>query len=209
MDIWSLELLSGIAAQGNTNTIDKGMKCGDEFEKLLQQINGDTDIAEMKKFLDEKFNIHTVVVDYSCEKTDTEAEMYDTAMLEKYDMCGGRNVIISKKALLRMKNDRAFRQKVYQSIEDMPWSGKSVGGEVKGNGVFIHEDGTGGYYLEFDWGDDGEKAKQGKHKVTYSDRSQVKELNFPTLDEGNHMGLQADILISFIGANQRGKNNDE
>ena len=46
----------------------------------------------MKKFLDEKFNINTVVVDYSCEKTDTEAEMYDTAMLEKYDMHGGRNL---------------------------------------------------------------------------------------------------------------------
>lgn len=207
MDIRSLELLSGIAAQGNT--IDKEIKCGDEFEKLLQQINGNTDIAEMKKFLDEKFNVHMVVVDYSCEKTDTEAEMYDTAMLEKYDIHGGRNVIISKKALLRMKNDRAFRQKVYQSIEDMPWLGKSVGGEVKGNGVFIHEDGTGGYYLEFDWGDDEEKIKQRKHKVTYFDRSQVKELNSPTLNEGNHMGLQADILSPFIGANQKGKNNDK
>ena len=85
------------------------IKCGDEFEKLLQQVNEDTDIAEMKKFLDEKFNVNTVVVDYSCEKTDTEAEMYDTAMLEKYDMHGGRNVIISKKTLLRMKNDSAFR----------------------------------------------------------------------------------------------------
>ena len=28
------------------------IKCGDEFEKLLQQVNEDTDIAEMKKFLD-------------------------------------------------------------------------------------------------------------------------------------------------------------
>ena len=42
------------------------IKCGDEFEKLLQQVNEDTDIAEMKKFLDEKFNVNTVVVDYSC-----------------------------------------------------------------------------------------------------------------------------------------------
>ena len=80
MDIQSLELLSSIAAQGNTNTILN--KCRDEFENLLQQVNEDTDIAEMKKFLDEKFNVNTVVVDYSCEKTDTEAEMYDTAMLE-------------------------------------------------------------------------------------------------------------------------------
>ena len=202
MDIQSLELLSSIAAQGNTNTIlDKGIKCGDEFEKLLQQVNEDTDIAEMKKFLDEKFNVNTVVVDYSCEKTDTEAEMYDTAMLEEYDMHGGRNVIISKKTLLRIKNDSAFRQKVYKSIEDIPWSSKSTGGEVKGNGVFIHEDGTGGYYLEFDWGDDEEKTKQRKHKAIYSDSPQVKELNAPGLNEVNNMGLQADILISLMGAN--------
>ena len=51
-----------------------------------------------------------------------------------------------------MKKDGAFRQKVYKSIEDIPWTSKLTGGEVKGNGVFIHEDGTGGYYLEFDWG---------------------------------------------------------
>ncbi len=202
MDIQSLELLSSIVAQGNTNTIlDKGIKCGDEFEKLLQQVNEDTDIAEMKKFLDEKFNVNTVVVDYSCEKTDTEAEMYDTAMLEEYDMHGGRNVIISKKTLLRIKNDSAFRQKVYKSIEDIPWSSKSTGGEVKGNGVFIHEDGTGGYYLEFDWGDDEEKPKQRKHKAICSDSPQVKELNAPGLNEVNNMGLQADILISLMGAN--------
>lgn len=200
MDIQSLELLSSIAAQGNTNTImDKGIKFGDEFEKLLQQINEEMDIAEVKKFLDEKFNVNTHVADYSCEKTDTEAEMYDTAMLEKYDMHGGRNVIISKKALLRMKNDSAFRQKVYQSIKDIPWSSKLTGGEVKGNGVFIHEDGTGGYYLEFDWNDD-EKIKQRKHKVTYSSGSQVKELNPLALEEVNNMGLQADILISLMGA---------
>ena len=182
------------------NLSGNSIKCGNEFEKLLQQVNEETDIAEMKKFLDEKFNVNIVVVDYSCEKTDTEAEMYDTAMLEKYDMHGGRNVIISKKALLRMKKDSAFRQKVYKSIEDIPWSSKLTGGEVKGNGVFIHEDGTGGYYLKFDWGDD-EKAKQRKHKVVYSDGSEVKELNPPALDELNNMGLQADIFISLMGAN--------
>lgn len=198
MDIQSLELLRSIAAQGNT-ILDKGIKCGDEFEKLLQHVNEEMDIAEMKKFLDEKFNVNTYAADYSCEKTDTEAEMYDTAMLEKYDMHGGRNVIISKKALLRMKNDSTFRQKVYQSIKDIPWSSKLTGGEVKGNGVFIHEDGTGGYYLEFDWNDD-EKIKQRKHKVTYSNGSQVKEINPLALDDVNNMGLQADILISLMGA---------
>lgn len=177
------------------------IKCGVEFEKILQRVNEDTEIAEMKKFLDEKFNVNTVVVDYSCGKTDAEAEIYDTAMLEKYDMHGGRNVIISKKALLRMKKDSAFRQKVYQSIEDIPWSGKLTGGEVKGNGVFIHEDGTGGYYLEFDWGDEDEKTEPKKHKVLYSDSSGVKELNPPALDELGNMGLQADIFISLLGTN--------
>lgn len=183
------------------NLSGNSIKCGDEFEKLLQQVNEDTDIAEMKKFLDEKFNVNTVVVDYSCGKTDTEAEMYDTAMLEKYDMYGGRNVIISKKTLLRMKKDRAFRQKVYKSIEDIPWSSKLTGGEVKGNGVFIHEDGTGGYYLEFDWGDEDEKAKLKKHQVLYSDDLKVKETEIPVLDERNNTGLQADILISLMGLN--------
>lgn len=183
------------------NLSSNSIKCGDEFERLLQQVNEDTDIAEMKKFLDEKFNVNTVVVDYSCGKTDTEAEMYDTAMLEKYDMHGGRNIIISKKALLRMKKDSAFRQKVYKSIEDIPWSSKLTGGEVKGNGVFIHEDGTGGYYLEFDWGDEDEKTKLKKHKVLYSDNSEVMELNPPALDELSNMGLQADIFISLLGKN--------
>lgn len=183
------------------NLSSNSIKCGDEFEKLLQQVNEDTDIAEMKKFLDEKFNVNTVVVDYSCGKTDTEAEMYDTAMLEKYDMYGGRNVIISKKTLLRMKKDSAFRQKVYKSIEDIPWSSKLTGGEVKGNGVFIHEDGTGGYYLEFDWGDEDEKVKPKKHKVLYSDSSGVMELNPPALDELSNIGLQADIFISLLGTN--------
>ena len=188
-----------------------GIKCGDEFEKLLQQVNEDTDIAEMKKFLDEKFNVNTVVVDYSCEQTDTEAEMYDTAMLEKYDMRSGRNVIISKKTLLRMKKDSVFRQKVYKSIEDIPWESKLTGGEVKGNGVFIHEDGTGGYYLEFDWGDEDEKIKSKKSKVQYSDSLEIKEIDIPVLDERNNVGLQADILISLMGANfnYKRKSNDD
>lgn len=36
------------------NLSSNSIKCGDEFEKLLQQVNENTDIAEMKKFLDEK-----------------------------------------------------------------------------------------------------------------------------------------------------------
>lgn len=183
------------------NLSSNSIKCGDEFEKLLQQVNEDTDIAGMKKFLDEKFNVNTVVVDYSCGKTDTEAEMYDTAMLEKYDMHGGRNVVISKKALLRMKKDSAFRQKVYKSIADMPWSGKMTGGLVKSHGVFIHEDGTGGYYMEFDWGDEEESKKPKKSKVVYADSSELKNLNTLKYYEPDNVGFQADVLLSLVGAN--------
>ena len=54
------------------------------------------------------------------------------------------------------------RVTVYKSIEDMPWSSKLTCGVVKGDGVFIHEDGTGSYYMEFDWGeeDDNKKSKK-------------------------------------------------
>ena len=184
--------IQAILPQNNNvvNLSSNSIKCKDEFEKLLQQVNEDADIVEMKKFLDEKFNVNTVVVDYSCDKTDTEAEMYDTAMLDKCDMHGGRNVIISRKALLRMKKDHAFRQKVYQSIEEIPWPGKLTGGEVKSNGVFIHEDGTGGYYLEFDWGDEEEWKKTKKSKFIYADRSEIENINALPYDVCDHMGFQ-------------------
>lgn len=44
-------------------------KCGDEFGKIMDLLNEETDIQEMKEFLDKKFNINTVVVDYCCEQT--------------------------------------------------------------------------------------------------------------------------------------------
>jgi hypothetical protein len=151
------------------NLSNSSIKCGDEFEKILNQVDEATDIEEMKKYLDEKFNINTVVAEYSCEKTDSQAESYDLYMLDEYNMNGGRNVVISKKALLRMKRDGNFRQKVFKSIEDLPWSSKLTGGLVKSTGVFIHEDGTGGYWTEFDWGDEDEKTNSKSPKVSYYD----------------------------------------
>ena len=194
MDIQAIlpQITNAVNLSGNS------IKCQDEFEKLLQQVTEDTEIAEAKKFLDEKFHINTIVVDYSCENTDTEAQMYDTSMLEKCDIRGGRNVIISKKSLLRMKKDSAFRQKVYKSIEDMPWSSKQTGGAVKGNGVFIHGDGTGGYYLEFDWGDE-EGQKTQKPKTVYTDRPELKNLNPIQCDEFDSMGFPADVFLSLMG----------
>lgn len=181
------------------NLSSNDIACGNEFEKILQQVNEQSDIEEMKQFLDEKFNINTVVVGYSCEKTDSEAEMYDTSMLDKYDLNGGRNVIISKKTLLRMKKDSSFRQKVYKSIEDIPFSNKLTGGCVKSNGVFIHEDGTGGYYLEFDWGEEEEQPKSKKIKVLYSDSLGIKNLNTLAYDEYNNMETQTEFFASLIG----------
>lgn len=52
-------------------------------------------------------------------------------MLEKYDMTGARNVVISKKSLLRMKNDIRFRQKVFESIEGLICTSKLTGGMMK------------------------------------------------------------------------------
>lgn len=182
------------------NLPSNNIACGNEFEKILQQINEQSDIEEMKKFLDEKFNINTVVVEYSCEKTDAEAEMYDTSMLDKYDLNGGRNVIISKKTLLRMKKDSNFRQKVYKSIGDIPFSDKLTGGCVKSNGVFIHEDGTGGYYLEFDWGYEEDQPKSKKSRSVYSDSPEIKDLNNLVDDEHNNMDVQTEFVASLIGA---------
>lgn len=181
------------------NLSSNSIACDNEFEKILQQINEQSDIEETKKFLDEKFNINTVVVEYSCEKTDSEAEMYDTSMLDKYDLNGGRNVIISKKTLLRMKKDSNFRQKVYKSIGDIPFSDKLTGGCVKSNGVFIHEDGTGGYYLEFDWGDEEDQPKSKKSRSVYSDSPEIKDLNNLVDDEHNNMNVQTEFVASLIG----------
>lgn len=181
------------------NLSTSSIKCGDEFEKILNQVNEAADIEEMKKYLDEKFNINTVVVEYSCEKTDSQAESYDLYMLGEYNMHGGRNVVISKKALLRMKKDARFRQKVFKSIEDLPWSSKLTGGIVKSTGVFIHEDGTGGYWTEFDWGDEEEKTKSKKPKILYFNILGEKNLYTQIFDEFNNMGFKEDVLISLIG----------
>ena len=129
-------------------------------------------------------------------------------MLEEYDMSGGRNVVISTKALLRMKEDSRFRQKVFKSIEDMPWSGRMTGGIVKSTGVFIHEDGTGGYWMEFDWGDEeeSEKSKSNKSKILYSNDLQDGNMNNQIYNEFNN-GVQSDSVIALMGTyyNQKRK----
>ena len=61
-------------------------KCGDEFGKIMNLLSEEADIQEMKNFLDKKFNVNTVVAEYSCETTDSQAESYDLYMLEEYDI---------------------------------------------------------------------------------------------------------------------------
>lgn len=180
------------------NLSGSSIKCGNKFDIMLQQLKDETAFDEMKQFLEEKFNVDIFLTDYSCEKTDTEAQNYDLSMLERCDLTGGRNVIISKKTLLKMKDDSSFRRKVYQSIEDIPWSGKATGGCVKSNGVFIHEDGTGGYYLEFDWGDADEGTKSKKEKTAYSDNPNEMPDVMP--DGQNDTGFQTEVFSSFMGA---------
>lgn len=158
MNTQAVTLLTADAV--NLTNVSDNLKCEESFEKLMQAINEEKDIEEMKQFLNKKFNVTTIVSDYSCETTDSKAENYDLFMLDKYDMHGARNVVISRKSLLRMKKDSIFRQKVYKSIEGLGCTSNMTGGIVKSTGVFIHEDGTGGYWIEFDWGDEEDNKKK-------------------------------------------------
>ncbi len=94
---------------------------------------------------------------------------------------------------------------MYKSIEDIPWSGKLTGGNLKGNGVFIHDDGTGGYYMEFDWGDEEEKTKTKSKNphVLYSDSYEIQNLNISAYDELDHAGFKTDVLLSLVGIKMR------
>lgn len=199
--------IEGILPQtDNTiNATHSNTTCSNEFDIMMQQLNKEATIEEMQKELEEKFNIDIILTEYSCEKTDSEAENHDLSMLKQSDIIGGRNVIISKNTLLRMKTDSRFRRKVYKTIQDIPWQSKTTGGCVKGNGVFIHEDGTGGYYLEFDWGDEEEDIKSKKEKTVYSDNP--KEDNFNTFlpDEQNHMEFHTEIYNALAGADFKEK----
>lgn len=179
----------------NSNSV----KGTNDFDLLLQQIGEDVELQEMKESLDKKYNINIVISDYSCERTDSQAESYDLFSLdEKYDMHGGRNVVISKKSLLRMKVDPRFREKVIKSIEDMPWRGKLTGGIVKSTGVFIHEDGSGGYWMEFDWGDEEETKKpRVKYDRQTGENNLITQISKELSDLGIDFESVAPILVEY------------
>ena len=59
-------------------------KCGDEFGKIMNLLSEEADIQEMKNFLDKKFNVNTVVAEYSCETTDSQAERFERISKEDF-----------------------------------------------------------------------------------------------------------------------------
>ncbi|MDE7431479.1 MAG: hypothetical protein K2N34_06160 [Lachnospiraceae bacterium] len=189
MDMQALMPLAADLAK--LTNISNNTKCNGDFEKLMQQINEETEIKEMKQFLSEKFNVTVTVSDYSCEATDAMAESYDLYMLDKYDFHGGRNVVISKKSLLRMKTDKIFRQKVYKTIEDMKCTSKLTGGIVKSTGVFIHEDGTGGYWIESDWGN----KEDDKKKPLKILGNEIKRIELHGYEESNSENIETLALV--------------
>ena len=177
----------------NLTNVSDDTRCEESFEKLMQQINEEKDIEEMKQFLNKKFNVTIIVSDYSCETTDSKAENYDLFMLDKYDMHGARNVVISRKSLLRMKKDSIFRQKVYKSIEDLGCTSNMTGGIVKSTGVFIHEDGTGGYWTEFDWGDEEDNKKKPVNFL--SDEKNRIDIELHGYEENSNENFETQIAL--------------
>ena len=189
MDIQAILPLAADLAK--LTNISNNTKCNEDFEKLMQQINKETEIEEMKQFLSEKFDVTITVSEYSCKATDSMAESYDLYMLDEYDFHGGRNVVISKKSLLRMKTDKIFRKKVYKSIEDVSCTSKLTGGIVKSTGVFIHEDGTGGYWTEFDWGDE-EDDKKKPLKIL---GNEIERIELHGYEESNSENIETLALV--------------
>ncbi len=162
MDIQSLGLLSSIAAQGNT-IVDNSIKCKDEFEKLLQQINEDTDIAEMKKFLDEKYNVTLDV--------GSIGNCYD--FLNNHDIRCTNYVRISPQTLQNMEKNPALKNKVLNAIKDFcseeeQMKIKALQPPVKSAGMMIYPDGRTLYWLE---GYPNEAGSKNHKKIITDDQS--------------------------------------
>lgn len=130
----------------------------EEFGRLLDEIHAMQGSSEMQEEICKKFNVELHIVDVACDTTDDKARNYDLAMIDSGKFSGDGNVVISKKTLMRMEKDTQFKNKVYASIEDLKNMGFLSGGMIKSTGAVIHEDGTAGYWIEFDWEEeDGEE----------------------------------------------------
>lgn len=150
---------------GITNS--QSQSVSNAFSKFLDEMDAAEKIKEMQEEILQKYNVRLHVMNYACSKTDQSAISYDSAMVESGIFHGNGNVVISKKTLLKMNRDIRFRNKVYKHLKDLNEWDITAGGFIKSTGVFIHEDGTPLYWIEFDWGDEDDekepkKIKQGK-----------------------------------------------
>lgn len=142
---------------GITNSQSHGVS--NAFSKFLDEMDAAKKIKGMQEEILQKYNVRLHVVNYACSKTDQSAINYDSAMVESGIFHGNGNVVISKKTLLKMDRDIRFRKKVFKHLKDLKEWDIEAGGFIKSTGVFIHEDGTPLYWIEFDWGDEDEEKK--------------------------------------------------
>ena len=77
----------------------------------------------------------------------------------------------------------------------MPWRGRLTGGIVKSTGVFIHEDGTGGYWMEFDWEDEEETKKPGS---TFFRNPDTNNMNSQMSTELDRCGIDYESIAPYL-----------
>ena len=204
MDIQALEILSNLAAITTKQGSGDAEVVSGDFSRLLNEINTMQSVSDMQEEICKKFNVTLHVVDYACNTTDQTAENFDLAMLDSGKFYGAGNVVISKKSLLRMQTDSRFRQKVYESIEGLGCTSKMTGGIVKSTGVFIHEDGTGGYWTEFDWGDEEDNGKGKKLNKRVVTVIPVKQYGAREVQEIRKItGMSQKAFASYMGVSDK------
>lgn len=158
MDITAIRQLSGLGGTDG-NAAVKNTKT-DEFDKLLKWQTNLKKIEGMKDEIVEHFRTPVHEVDYTPPHTDAFARSYDCAMLDASNLSGSGNIIISSDILLKMSENPAFKKKVFLAIRDCADMKYQTGGFVKSTGAVIHGDGSAGYFITFDWGDDDETGKR-------------------------------------------------
>lgn len=159
MEMSTIGALNGIVNNYSENAKVQNIK-SEDFNKLLAWAEEQETIDSISNEIMKEFHTPVNVVDFACQYTDDTAASYDLAMIDKSDFKGANNVVISKDILLRMSKDKNFKEKVFQSIREMPGIGGMAGGLIKSTGAVIHEDGTAGYWTEFDWGEDEPDGKK-------------------------------------------------
>lgn len=130
-----------------------------QYAGLLKWQDDLKKIEGIKDEIWERFHTPVHEMAYTPPHTDAFARSYDCAMLDASDISGSGNVIISSDILLKMSESPAFKEKVFSAIRDCADMKYKAGGIVKSTGAVIHGDGSAGYFIAFDWGDDDEKGR--------------------------------------------------